>query len=69
MYKATIEEKKEKVLKFVTEFAEINGYPPTIREICKEFNFKSSSTGQMYLDRLKQDGLISSEEVKPVHGR
>ena len=47
------------VFKFVTEFIDQNGYPPTVREICKAFGFKSTSTAQYYLKKLEEMKLIS----------
>lgn len=56
----TKEEKKEKVLKFVTESTTCNGYPPTVREVCEKMGFSSSSTGQAYIDMLRKEGLLST---------
>ena len=47
------------VYKYLTDFIEENGYPPTVREICRELNFKSTSTAQYYLKKLEDANLIS----------
>lgn len=55
-----VEENEEKVLKYIDQMVEKNGYPPTVREICKEFDFRSTSTAHSYLSKLKEKGLIKS---------
>ena len=64
MKRLSSEEKKENVLKFITESAAANGYPPTVREVCAKMGFSSSATGQKYIDMLKEDGLISNVSDK-----
>ena len=34
------------------------GYPPTVREICAEFGFKSTSTAHRYINNLTAKGLL-----------
>jgi SOS-response transcriptional repressor LexA len=63
--RVTLEEKKEQILKFITDYVQKNNYPPTVREICKEFDFKSTSSVHGYLDKLRKERLISSEYDKP----
>ncbi len=60
-----VEENEKMILKYINEMAEKNGYPPTVREICKEFNFGSTSTAHAYLTRLKEKGLITSVPELP----
>lgn len=59
-----MEDKKIKVLDFIKHFNEKFGYNPTVREICKEFNFTSTSTGAYYLNKLKRENLITSASGK-----
>ena len=41
-----------KLYKEISCFLDKNGYPPTVRELCKLMNVKSSSTIFYYLDKL-----------------
>ena len=56
--------KVETILEFIAEFSADNGYPPSIREIQDKFAFKSTSTVSYYLDKLKNDGLITKSGRK-----
>ena len=50
---------ENEVLKYISDFIEENSYSPTVREICKHFGFKSTSTAQYYLKKLEEANLIS----------
>lgn len=52
-----LSENERKVFEYVKERLE-EGYPPTVREICAEFGFKSTSTAHRYLASLTEKGLI-----------
>lgn len=65
MRSESTEEREEKILKYINQMAEQNGYPPTVREICREFGYSSTSTVHAYIVRLKEKGLISSIPVYP----
>jgi len=49
---------------YIIEFTENNGYAPSIRELQKEFGFKSTSTVVYHLDKLDEMGLIKREPGK-----
>jgi repressor LexA len=51
-------ERKEIILQFVTEFFRENGYPPSIRDICKGLHINSTSVVKNILDELKMEGKI-----------
>lgn len=55
MRKATENEKM--VFEFIKDRIE-EGYPPTVREICAEFGFKSTSTAHRYINNLTAKGLL-----------
>ncbi len=55
------EEKMYEILEFVTSEAKRNGYPPTVREICKAVDLNSTSTVHAYLKRLEEKDLIRKE--------
>ena len=57
-------DKVDRIFKFVQEYITDNGYPPSIREICAYMNFKSTSTAQYYLDKMKEKGLIVKKDNK-----
>jgi repressor LexA len=46
------------VWKYLAEFYEENGFPPTIRELCAHFNLKSSNTARFHLKSLQDKGYI-----------
>jgi len=54
-------EKHQKILGYITEHIVEKGFPPSIREICKAFNFSSPRTGQKYLEALEAEGYIKRE--------
>ena len=54
-------EKQKKILEFIIEHITEKGFPPSIREICKAFNFASPRAGQKYLEALEAEGHIKRE--------
>lgn len=52
------------VYRFILQFYEENGYPPTVREICAALNLKSTSTVHTHLKNLAQKGLIRLNPTK-----
>ena len=53
-------EKQQKMLDFLKERIR-TGVPPTVREICKAADIKSTSTAHAYLQKLEDAGYISRE--------
>ena len=58
-------DKQQKVLDYVKEQIKKEGYAPSVREICKELDLKSTSTVHGYLSRLEKKGLIQKAALKP----
>lgn len=58
-------DKQLRVLNFVNEQIKKDGYAPTVREICKALDLKSTSTVHGYLTRLQKKGLIQKNALKP----
>ena len=58
------EEKMYEILEYVTSEAKKNGYPPTVREICKAVDLNSPSTVHAYLTKLEEKDLIRKESLK-----
>ena len=53
----TLNETEKKVYEYISDSIE-NGYPPTVREICSQMDFKSTSTAHRYINSLAMKGLI-----------
>ena len=58
-----LNEKQSQILKYIIQQKSDNGFPPSIREICKKFNFSSPRAGQKYLEALEEKGYIKRESV------
>ena len=54
-------EKEQEIFQFIKDHIMDNGYPPSIREICKAFKFASPRAGQKYLEALEEQGYIKRE--------
>ena len=52
-----VAENEKMVFEFIKDRIE-EGYPPTVREICAEFGFKSTSTAHRYINNLTAKGLL-----------
>lgn len=57
--------KRQEILDFMTAFARENGYPPTVREICKAVGLSSPSTVHSHLKILEDQGYLSKGARKP----
>jgi len=51
-------EKQILVLNYIKESLESNGYSPSVRDICKDVNIKSTSSAHSYLKKLHSLGYI-----------
>ncbi|HZK72006.1 MAG TPA: transcriptional repressor LexA [Clostridia bacterium] len=58
-------DKKQEIIDFLNKHVRENGYPPSVREICKAVGFKSTSTVHSYLVKLDKEGLICKCATKP----
>ena len=56
--------KQEKVLTFLKQSIAKNGYPPTVREICKALDLSSPATVQSHLITLEEKGYIKKSSSK-----
>lgn len=54
-------ERHKKILEVLSTYTEKNGYPPSIREICKRTNISSTSVVNYYLDQLEEMGYIERD--------
>ncbi len=59
-----LSERQQRILTFIEQYSDENGYPPTIREIGKAVGISSTSVVKYNLERLKEKGCIDrSKEV------
>lgn len=56
-----LSERQQKILKFLGEYVEENGYPPSIREIGAAADISSTSVVSYNLQRLEEMGYISRD--------
>ena len=52
------------VLDYIRELLEVRGYAPSVREIGAALGYRSTSTVQMYIDRLEEKGYLRRTEGK-----
>lgn len=55
---------QEVILDSLKRFMAINGYPPTVRELCEINNLSSSATIQLHLEKLQEKGYINKKDAK-----
>ena len=53
-----VSKKQEEILNYIDKNIELKGYSPTVREICKAVNLKSTSTVQYHLNKLINLGYL-----------
>ena len=58
------ESKLLEVLEYIKRYMEDNGFPPTVRDICRDLGIKSTATAYDYLNRLKDKGYLEKAENK-----
>ncbi|HEC22942.1 MAG TPA: repressor LexA [Chloroflexi bacterium] len=64
MDEANLSARQKAILRFIEQFLEENGYPPTIREIGKACKISSTSVVNYNLNKLEREGfLIRDREV------
>jgi repressor LexA len=49
---------QQKILSFLRTYMQTNGFPPTIIEICREFDFSSTNAATQFLLALERKGYI-----------
>lgn len=59
-----INEKLNKLYEYLNNYHDLNGYPPTVREICNDLQIKSTATAQYYIEKLNERGLIKKDGDK-----
>lgn len=61
---STLSEKEQRILDYIKDNIGKNGYSPSIRDIRRDLDIKSTSTVHMYLERLEKKGYIQKENGK-----
>ena len=56
---------QQRILECIESFIEANGYAPSVREIGRAVDLKSTSTVHGHLNRLEKKGLLHREAMKP----
>jgi len=56
--------KEQKVLEYLKVKINERGYAPSVREICTDLGIKSTSTAQLYIEKLASKGYIERESGK-----
>lgn len=59
-----LEQKLQMVLEYVQNYVKNNGFAPTVRDICRDLNVKSTATAHSYLNKLNERGLIKKLDDK-----
>lgn len=60
----TINKRERAILDYIEKQSQINGYPPSVREIGKAVGLKSTATVHGYLAKLEEKGYIKKESQK-----
>ncbi|MFA6939595.1 MAG: transcriptional repressor LexA [Clostridiaceae bacterium] len=58
-------EKQNEIYEYIIKEQRVKGYPPSVREICKAVNLKSTSTVYNHLIHLEKKGKIKRDKTKP----
>jgi len=52
-------ERQREILDFICAFGARSGFCPTVREICREFEFASPNAAWTHMNSLRRHGLIT----------
>lgn len=56
-------ERQQQVYAYITKFIADNGYAPTVREICRACDIRSTATAFNIMNSLAENGLITKSKV------
>jgi repressor LexA len=57
--------RQQEIFDFIKRYSDVNGYPPTVRDIGKAVGLASSSTVHAHLANLERIGLLRRDPTKP----
>lgn len=58
-------QKQIEILLYIKSEVQRKGYPPSVRELCKGVNLKSTSTVHSHLEKIEAKGYIRKDPTKP----
>ena len=56
--------KLDEILEFINRYNDENGFPPTVRDMCRELGIKSTATAYDYINRLREMGHLNKADNK-----
>ena len=59
--------KREEILRFLTQFVAENGYAPSVREICAAVGLQSTATVHYHLGALREAGIVGGLQLDAHH--
>lgn len=62
-HELTLTEKQKKILEYIENFIKLYGYPPSIRDICRDFDISSPRGVAKHLESLEKKGYIERTGV------
>ena len=62
--RADLTDSQKKVYGYISEYLRDNKFPPTIREIQRNFGFKSANSAVSHINKLKEKGYITTGVTK-----
>lgn len=60
-----LNQKQVEILLYIKSEVQRQGYPPSVRDICKGVGLKSTSTVHSYLEKIESKGYIRKDPTKP----
>ena len=60
-----ISDKQSQILEYIKSEIMSKGYPPSVRDICKAVDLKSTSSVHSHLETLEKNGYIRRDPTKP----
>lgn len=57
--------RQQEIFDFIRKYTDLNGYPPTVRDIGKAVGLASSSTVHAHLSNLEKLGVLRRDPTKP----
>ena len=57
-----LNDKEKKVYKYIVDCISNDGYSPSVRDICKALDIKSTSTAHLYIEKLKDKGYLKKND-------
>lgn len=57
-----LSEKEKLIYKYIVDCVTTDGFSPSVRDICKALDIKSTSTVHLYIERLKDKGYLKKSD-------